>query len=376
MTHRERLEAAWAHEETDRVPIEIRINPTWEKHPLAAGLMELINEYADNFCGVHSADFGFMGFPTTYSEEVIEDIPGRGYRMRRVHETPAGTFTAFTYHPVTAPADYHWEKRFISSLDDLIALIDTPRTPAPWDVNLYRERMETIGDDAIALAGLFHPLGTLVRNATMEDVYAWLYEERELMHRFLERANAYVAATVDAMQTELGAGISYVSYAHEMLIPPWMGHALFDEFVVPYDTDVYGTVRRGGGRFRCHCHGNCGGFLEKFADMGVSAIEPLEVPPTGDTDLAEAKRLVGDRMLLSGNIPSEHFVTFSPEDVRRLVRKAIRDAGEGGGFSLRTSGGYAGTSTDMPEEDMKSVIENCKTYILTALEFGEYPLKG
>ena len=116
------------------------------------------------------------------------------------------------------------------------------------------------------------------------------------------------------------------------------------------------------------------GFLDKFAEMGVDAVEPLEPPPYADVDLAEAKRRVGDRVLLGGNIPFQAFPFMTPDEVRTLVRDALRVAAPGGGLALRTTGGGAGTSTAMPEDIFLRVLANAQAYIEAALEYGQYPI--
>lgn len=374
MTHRERLETAWRFEEPDRVPIELRIHEAVRENPKAARLVELMDEHADNFAGVHSPDFGFMGFPTTYSEETIEERPGEYKRIRRTHETPAGTFTAITYHP-EGINDFHWEKRFISVPDDLARLAETPREPAPWSRDRHEKTLQDLGDKALPITGLFHPLGQLVRSARHEEVYAWFYTESGLMHRFLAAANGQVCDTVRGMRLAPGEVVNFGITAHEMLIPPWMGHGLFDEFVMSYDKEVNAIIHSRGGRVRAHCHGNCMEFLEKFVAMDIDSTEPLEGPPPGDVDLAEAKRRVGDRMMLSGNIVSQNFIRVTPDEVRDDVREAIRAAAPGGGFSLRTTGGLAGTQVTMTEQELDRVIANCEAYLLAGLEFGQYPIR-
>jgi hypothetical protein len=373
MSHRQRLETAWNFREPDRVPVEMGVSSEVRNHPSGQRLLDLIAEHADNFAWAGGADWGFLGFPTTYHEETIEDKPGQYRRIRRTHETTAGTFTAITWHPA-GEIDYHWEKRFVSSIDDLRRLAETPRPKLQWDAIAWRKRVEEIGESALPLTGVLHPLGFLVRNATMEDVYAWLYEERALMHRFLEAANAQVAQTLSGMIAD-GIGPYFCVTAHEMLLPPWLGHKLFDEFVFPYDKAVNSVIRRSGGKLRAHIHGNCMDFLEKLYEMGIDAIEPLEHPPYGDVDLAEAKRRMKGRMMLSGNVHSQDFATIMPEQTRERVREAIRIGAPGGGFSLRTSGGDAGTGVSVTEDVMNRIIANCEAYLLAGVELGQYPIR-
>ena len=113
-------------------------------------------------------------------------------------------------------------------------------------------------------------------------------------------------------------------------------------------------------------------FLEKFADMGIDAVEPLEPPPYADVDLAEAKRLVGDRMLLSGNVASQAFVFAEPEDVEEMVREAIEAAAEGGGFTLRMTGGGGGRGSERSAEQARSNIACAEAYMQAALKYGRY----
>lgn len=214
----------------------------------------------------------------------------------------------------------------------------------------------------------------------MEEVYTWFHEASDLVHRYLEAANTQVAEAVSGMLRD-GMGPAFHTWAHEMFIPPWMGVRLFDEFVVPYDTKVNAAIHAGGARLRNHCHGCCMGLLERFADMGNDAVEPLEMPPRGDVDLAEARRLVGAgsarerRMLLSGNVASETFVSILPEEVRRQAREAIRAGAPGGGFTLRTSGGCPDFSPEMSDAVVARVIDNCEAYMLAGLEYGRYPIR-
>ena len=95
----------------------------------------------------------------------------------------------------------------------------------------------------------------------------------------------------------------------------------------------------------------------------VDCINPLEVAPMGDVDLAEVKRARGKQIALMGNLhTTEVMWRGSVELVRQKAREAIRDAGEGGGFILST-GDQCGRDT--PDANLFALRE-------VAEEYGRY----
>ncbi|MBN1352744.1 hypothetical protein JXJ21_25370 [candidate division KSB1 bacterium] len=376
MTSKERLLTAWSFKEADRVPIELQISPSAYEYPEASNIVAFIDSEADNFLHAPGGDFGFFGLKCTYHEEIIEDIPNQYKRIRRSYNTAVGEFDAITKHNYDEiiPTDFHWERRYIHTLEDMERLTAAPREKIPLRKDEFVRAVTTIGDRGVPLVGILHPLGYLVRHANMEEVYGWLLTDSKLMHQFLETTNTQIAAAVEAMSAA-GIGPYFFVCAHEMLIPPWMGMRQFDEFVFPYDKMVNDAIRRHGGRLRIHCHGNCMDYLERFWEMGVDAIEPLEAPPLGNVDLVEAKKRIGDRMLLSGNIPSHDFVRMTRDEVRTSVKQTLSAAARGGGFTLRTVGGHAATNSVKSKAQMLKIFDNIEAYIEAGLEFGSYPIK-
>lgn len=92
----------------------------------------------------------------------------------------------------------------------------------------------------------------------------------------------------------------------------------------------------------------------------LTAIDPLEVPPMGDCDLAELKRLYGNRIVLKGNLHTTAvMLKGSVDDVVAASRKAIDDAACGGHFILST-GDQCGRDT--PEENIRAMVEVARTY--------------
>jgi len=98
-------------------------------------------------------------------------------------------------------------------------------------------------------------------------------------------------------------------------------------------------------------------------ETDLTVIDPLEVPPMGDCDLAELKKLYGDRIVLKGNLHTTKVMLMgSVQDVINASKRAIDDAAKGGRFILST-GDQCGRDT--PDENIFAMIE-------TAREYGKY----
>jgi hypothetical protein len=369
MTRRQRLERVFHCQEPDRVPIEMSITPEARRDPRSERLRALIDQYADNFAG-WSPSWGFMQMPSESDSAEIESHPGRFRRVRHTQHTPVGDFTAIHWYPASTP-DYHWEKHYLSGPEDLRRLRDAAFDPPADDPAAFQEVVHRIGEESLVLVGVPHPFGALARAAAREDFYAWLHLERDLIHDVLD---VLVDRLVDRLEPLLKAGVGpYFSQSGmELALDPWMSREMFEEYIVPYDSRIYGLIHRYGGKTRIHCHGKAMRYLERFVEIGIDAIEPCEPPPQADVVLSEAKRLVGDRMLLCGNIVSPQFQFLHPEETEELVKQALRDGAPGGGFILRTTGGEAGT---WPGVHLERALANAEKMMEVGVRWGRYPLK-
>ncbi len=371
MTSRERLETAWSFEEPDRVPIEAGIAPSAREDPRAAEMVALVDQYHDAFGGWGPA-WGYFGLEAHHTVEVIDEKPGEYTRRRRTWHTPVGDFSAVTYQPTSTndPNDYAWEKHYLSSPEDLRAIMDAPFEPLPTDFSGYTRAVENMGERGIVLVHFPQPFGTYTRNTLRADGYEWLISERDLVHDFLDCYTDRILAQMERMFAEVEPKY-FGQCGMEMTIKPWLSRPMFEEYIVPTDGRLYGLVHQHGGKIRIHCHGCIMDYLERFSELGIDGVEPCEGPPHADVDLAEAKRRVGDRMLLCGNIPSPQFEFCEPDDVEEMVKAAIRDAAPGGGFVLRATGGHAGTGNSRHPE---RAFANVQRMIEAAVKYGRYPI--
>ncbi len=112
-----------------------------------------------------------------------------------------------------------------------------------------------------------------------------------------------------------------------------------------------------------HVH-SCGpeaDLVRIFAEeTSLTVIDPLEIPPMGDCDLADLKRRYGDSLVLKGNLhTTDVMLRGSVDDVVAASRRAIDDTATGGRFILST-GDQCGRDT--PDANLRAMIETARTY--------------
>ena len=110
-----------------------------------------------------------------------------------------------------------------------------------------------------------------------------------------------------------------------------------------------------------HCCGPESRLVKMLAEeTALTVIDPLEIPPMGDCDLAELKRLCGNRLTLKGNLhTTDVMLRGRREDVVIAAKKALDDAADGGRFILST-GDQCGRDT--PDENLFALVETARTY--------------
>jgi uroporphyrinogen decarboxylase len=109
----------------------------------------------------------------------------------------------------------------------------------------------------------------------------------------------------------------------------------------------------------------CGGPERAFlriaaAESELTAVGPLEMPPSGDCDLAQVKAEFGSRFALLGNLPTTDVMLHgTPQGVAQAARQAIEAAAPGGGFVLST-GDECGRDT--PPANIQALFEATERY--------------
>ena len=348
---------------SNMVPCRLTGKPFWDIYayqdpPLWKAHIDAIKRYG--------IDGGFEMY--TFHSDVLPPEPSP-WEQRIVHRRDDGSFVTQRFNPETGA----WSERVIVYTADnppgynvRPEGLGLPAVPTEWEPmpepkawpkgdELWKMVQEEMGDHGVV--GFGAAATTCVLNSP-ESIYSYYDDPKPWRDRVeqkllgIEERMEFVAA-MDPRPDFLACGGS------GSLI--WQTPDIFRELALPLLKKATEMAHDLGIPTHVHSCGPEKEFVRMAAEeTKLTVIDPLEVPPMGDCDLAELKRLYGHKIVLKGNLhTTEVMLKGSVDDVVAASRKAIDDAAEGGGFILST-GDQCGRDT--PDENIFAMIETARTY--------------
>jgi uroporphyrinogen decarboxylase len=136
----------------------------------------------------------------------------------------------------------------------------------------------------------------------------------------------------------------------------------FYNYVFPHYEEFGRICRDHSLLFFFHSDGVLWELIDDLIGFGVDALHPID--PTC-MDIEDAKKRVGDRLCVMGNISNDLLMTGTPDEVAYLTKQRLKTLGPGGGYCL-------GSGNSVPSW---AKIENYRAMIETGLQFGRYPIR-
>jgi uroporphyrinogen-III decarboxylase len=137
----------------------------------------------------------------------------------------------------------------------------------------------------------------------------------------------------------------------------WMSDKQFEKFYWPSLKKVINALIEEGILPILFAEGSYETRLESVNEFPRGAVTWL----FDKTDMAKAKKVLGDRCCISGNVPTSLMLTGTPKSVKDYCRKLIETCGKGGGYILA-----CGAQIDNGKP------ENVRAMLDAAKEYGTY----
>lgn len=373
MTSRERMLVAMTGGQADCVPVAPDISnmvpcrltgrPFWDIYyfrepPLWRAYIDAVHYFGiDGWFTYGDMQYQWPG--DRY--EAIEDMRKTAERwvVRRRGRIDGQRYaTDMTYYVADPPTETLKPVRDIEAEWPLVEALLQP--PVGYNPSLLREQRAALGEDGAFGVGIGFPgfqqwFGLFQGSVT--DLSYWYYDKRDYIERLRQLQDRQMLAEM-AMILEQKPDFVLLGGSGTITL---QSPAIARELALPTIAKLTRMAREAGVPTMLH---SCGAERQLVQwcveETDLDCINPLEVPPMGDCDLADLKRRFGSRIALMGNLhTTDVMLRGTADDVRRASRQAIDDAAAGGGFILST-GDQCGRDT--PDENIRAMVEVARTY--------------
>ncbi len=377
MTSKERMLAAMRHEQPDMVPVSPDMSnmipcrltgkPFWKIYyehdpPLWQAYADAVKHFGfDGWQIYGQIDYHYQDAQWSFDSEVVLRSEDR-FVVRTTCHTPAGDlWQETTYYAADSPTVTRgWIKDLREDLPKVRYMLPYI---GGYDASPMAYQREYCGDAAAVAACVSVP--------GLHDLVYWfdgglqsvVYAEADYPGEFEELISMQTAMYLRMAEMILDARPDFFMIGASGLYT-LQSPAHFRKYSLPVIQKLTRMSKEAGLPSFIHSCGKQREMVDILAtETDIDVVNPLEIAPMGDCDLAEIKTAHGDRLALMGNIhTTEVMLLGTPEKVREECIKAIDAAAKGGGFILST-GDQCGRDT--PDENIRVMVD-------TAREYGRY----
>jgi len=227
----------------------------------------------------------------------------------------------------------------------------------PQFLEALERLVDQVGDEVPVGLTLGGPVSTAANLRGTERFMRDITRDPAFAHRLLEYAlNITVPFVREAAKLPVGFTIVDPVSSGSLISP-----AVYRDFAYPYQRRLIAEITAASGRRPVlHICGNTGKNWQLMADTGAGALSLDNV-----IDLAQAKRAVGERITITGNIhPTETMFLGTPSLVEENVKDCLRRAWDSpNGFILAMG---CALPIDTPPANIHALVG-------AARDFGRYP---
>lgn len=346
-TGKERVLRAFAHEKADRLPVfdvvnkpDMYVNLLGESNYESSGrkCVQLAKKLGMDAVTVHSAPYTCLIPPKDQFDTANSFVDRFGLR--------------FQVEDISWPLGMVLGHR--EADEEFLQILKNAQI-TDEDVRQVKEAVEEAGDEIAVFGSVRGTFGFLFIALGLENLTYAMYDEPELLLEIIEAA--------DDFWTRLGlklieAGCTALYVANDMgmngrtLISPDQ----LREFFFPSLRKQIATWKAAGGKVLFHSCGNVDAVLEELADMGIDALNNIQVH--SGMDLASVKQRIGDKVAIVGNVDATGIMCGSDKAlIDDAIRQVVETAGNDGGLIIATDHSF---HEGIPQENVLYFLEKAR----------------
>jgi uroporphyrinogen-III decarboxylase len=229
-----------------------------------------------------------------------------------------------------------------------------------------REQAEFPIENGAMMLDLGEPVGSVYHLSSLDEYPIWSLTHNDLIVDFLRREMERLRQ-VYRFCLERNLADVYFLVGSELASPPLVSRATFQQWIVPFASELIEMIHAYGKKAIQHYHGQIREILPDFLAMAPDALHTIEAPPIGNCTFTQAYEALGDRITLIGNIQYDDFRSMPPEQMAAAVRGVLEEC-RGRRLILSPS---AGPFDPAPPARL---AENYHVFMRTAWEYGPWAI--
>ncbi|MHB0871032.1 MAG: uroporphyrinogen decarboxylase family protein [Chloroflexota bacterium] len=380
MTPRERVLATLNHQEPDRVPLDLG-------QAGGDGITAVAYRNLIRHLGLPERQIGIKQRFT--QEALVDEDVLRRFRIDFRFVRP-GAPDGWTDVPVgensyqdewgvirtMPPGSYYYDLTGSPMAEDgTLSAVEHHRWPDPEDPGRYRglrERARYLHEetDYAVVANL--NCSFFLRCFELRgwsNFYMDLAANTEFAEALMDRYLDIRLRMAELALEQMGGYIDVVMVSSDdlgMIDRPLISPTMYWEFVKPRQKRTFDFFReRTDAKLLYHCDGAIHSLIPDFIELGVDALNPIQLNAAGMGDTKALKTEFGDKLTFWGAIDTHHVLPGgTPEDVRAEVKQRISDLAPGGGYVVCS---VHNMQPEVPPENVVAMFD-------AAYELGHYPL--
>ncbi len=370
LTSRERVLRIFQNKEIDRPALKLwgaGTRTTGLSHPAYEPVARLAAETSDLFGGTRfNFDVHAGQYLDRYVERYTTETGSPDWKHRHtIFHTPKGDLHSVRQISTKGEPDFIVE-HMVKEPEDIDKLLSMDYAPFTFSRDQYDDVLARMGDRGVVMLDMPNAGLAVHELLGSENLAYFSIDEREKLQHLLK---TYADRILDHTKAILALGIEnpiFCWVGPELFLPPLMGVQDFEDFVHDIDKPICDAIHNAGGYVWVHSHGKVLNFIDRFIDMGVDVLNPLEPPKNGDIDMHDIVARYGNRIGWEGNVEMQELLQSDKEHLRKRIDDCVDAGSKSGRFILCPSSGY--TEYPRPTEQY---IDNLTFYLQYGLEAVE-----
>ena len=377
MTSRERVEAALAHREPDRVPIDIwgsasRINTDLymrvaeklgidyenTRRLIRPGSDTMYEDYA--LADALGSDFRHINIGKPKGFKSYTDENGYIIDEWGVGRSIVGLYPTIVKHPLKDATMEELEAFQVPNAEDpgrIEGLAELARH--------YYEDTNKYVTACSAHSGQVFDVCQYLRGT--EQFLMDMYEDEDFARLLIKKVNDYLIRLNLYYLEPIAPYIGWVEFTSDFGAQhsAFISNAMFRDFFAEPYSELFRAIKTRWPHLKIFLH-SCGSvhnLIDEFIKCGVDVMNPLQ-PLCANMDSASLKERYGERVCFHGAIDIQQALYGSDEDVKKEVIKRIQAMGHNGGYILSSANHI----------QRNAPVENVIALFRYAQEYGKYPL--